>query len=122
MVAEKIITFGYRHGLPPKEAQEIDVRPLFRRNPYRRMDLRHLSGKDPEVAADIRLTPEFEQSYRILVEKVLRSKHSVVALGCTGGRHRSVYLAECLSIDLMLPAEHRDIDKFDFSNEKNPER
>lgn len=115
--AVRLISFGYRHGAVPQGATVIDVRRLFKRNPFHNKALRVLTGLDPEVQADIALTPFFEANYHELIRQVLQAPTEVVALGCTGGRHRSVYLAERLAQDLHLSVEHRDIAIRDLANQ-----
>jgi UPF0042 nucleotide-binding protein len=106
-----IVSFGFRHGTPQHDgAVIVDVRPLLNKNPYHNKQLRHLRGTDPEVQRDIEKTPGFEQSYEIL-KKQVDAATGVVYLGCTGGRHRSVYMAERIGKELNLSVMHRDKDK-----------
>ncbi len=114
----KLISFGSRHGAPDGEElpegttyQSVDIRPLFGRNPYRNKTLRKLRGTDPEVQADILLTPGFDLSLSKLRTIISRSEAEVVYIGCTGGHHRSVYLVERLGKEMGLQIFHRDIDK-----------
>lgn len=112
-VATRVVSFGYKHGETPEETGGdlvIDVRQLFKRNPYRRHDLRYLRGTDPAVAEDIEKTPGFAQSFETLARLVSNAKGTVY-LGCTGGHHRSVYLAERVGKLLGVPVSHRDIGK-----------
>lgn len=107
---EKIISFGYKNGMPTTPHTEvIDIRPLFGRNPHRDKTLRHLTGLDPRVAADVRLTPDYATNFESLRVRVASSRAKVVALGCTGGHHRSVHLAEQIGFELDLRVEHRDL-------------
>ena len=112
----KIISFGFKHGFPQEEARHtvIDVRAMFQRNPYRNKKLRQLTGLDPAVGKDILLTPGFNYSWGALQLRIIEAVKlgsPVVYLGCTGGRHRSVYLADRLGKEWQVPVEHRDIDK-----------
>ena len=103
-----IISFGYRHGKPPQGFKAIDVRKWLKRNPFHKKHLRNLRGTDPEVQEDIRQTPDFDKSYQTILNMV-KNETGVVFIGCTGGHHRSVYIAELLSKDLGVPVRHSDI-------------
>lgn len=112
----KIISFGYRHGQPPSfEGMPfivIDVRKCFKRNPYHNKKLRKLRGTDKPVQEDILKTPNFNKNYAELRDWAgTLSTDTILCLGCTGGHHRSVYLAELLSKHFNIPVEHRDYDK-----------
>jgi len=115
-MVKKIVSFGFRHGSPPSAVNGsgvvvIDVRKVFTRNPYHDRKLRQLRGTDPAVQADILKTPNFEVAYSHLKEAVMVPGLDIVYLGCTGGHHRSVFLAERLSQELGVPVEHRDFAK-----------
>ncbi|MFN6956778.1 MAG: RNase adaptor protein RapZ, partial [Acetobacteraceae bacterium] len=82
----------------------LDLR--FLRNPHYDPALRPLTGKDPGVAAHVMADPDFEPFWRrmtALLDPLLPrylaegKKYLTVALGCTGGRHRSVFAAERLA-------------------------
>lgn len=106
-----ITSFGYHYGAPDTYPGHpllvIDVRLHFNRNPHRDRTLRHLRGDDPRIEADILKTPGFEASYAALKARVA-AHPGPVWLGCTGGRHRSVYLACRLGRELGVPVQHRD--------------
>ena len=97
-------SFAYRRGVPPEADFVFDVRPLP--NPHWDARLRPLSGRDADVRAYLDGNADVEQ-YATQVETFLdtwlprlRSEtrsYVTVAFGCTGGRHRSVYLAERLA-------------------------
>jgi UPF0042 nucleotide-binding protein len=123
-LAVTFMSFGYKHGPPRDEDLAIDVR--FLANPYYEPDLRALTGQDQRVidyvARDGRLQALYGHLYGLLdflmPEYVREGKaHLVVAIGCTGGRHRSVAVAEhlaaryALSDELTVAIAHRDIDK-----------
>lgn len=110
MIVRAIFSFGYRHGKPevPDGATVIDVRTLFGRNPYHDKRLRRLRGTDRAVQADIRKTPGFERKLELLAAQV-KAAGGLVYLGCTGGHHRSVYLAELLSERFSCPVQHLNI-------------
>ena len=99
-----LISFAYPRGLPPDADLVFDAR--FLRNPHYDPILRPGTGLDPDVGAYIAEDPDFEIFFaRIaeLVEMLLPrfvqegKKYTTVAVGCTGGRHRSVYLIEKLA-------------------------
>lgn len=120
-----IISFGYKYGLPIDADLLMDVR--FLPNPYYDQKMRPLTGLDKKVRDFVLksdLTREFLRRYtallRFLMPNYLREgkKHLSIAIGCTGGRHRSVAIAE--NIAKRLKAEgypinlsHRDIKKAD---------
>jgi len=111
---KKIISFGFRHeGGGPNVTPGvvvIDIRKMFR-NPYHDPNLRHLRGIDQEVQRDIMSTPDFAAKYAHLKQRVMTPGTEVVYIGCTGGHHRSVFLAERLGKELGVQVEHRDIEK-----------
>ncbi len=117
------MSFGFKHGPPREEDLAFDVR--FLANPHYEPELRDLTGLDKRVleyiARDGRLGRLYERLDALLdfllPEYVAEGKaHLVVAIGCTGGRHRSVAIAEHLaeryrdSEDLEVTVAHRDID------------
>jgi RNase adapter protein RapZ len=111
---QKIVSFGFRHegGGPNVTAGVvvIDIRKLFK-NPYHDRKLRQLKGTDTAVQKDIEKTPDFDVKYEHLKEQVSVPGIEIVYIGCTGGKHRSVYLVEKLGKELGVPVEHRDLDK-----------
>ena len=121
--AISFVSFGYRHGLPPDADLVFDLRCLP--NPHFREELRPLTGRDPKVAKFL-LDDHGAQSYleelltflRFALPYYLREGRAylTIALGCTGGRHRSVSAAEFLARQLQgdgreVGVRHRDIDK-----------
>lgn len=118
-----VTSFSYRHGLPRDADLVFDVR--FLKNPHYDRALRPLTGLDRAVgryiAADRRFKPFFEDLTRLLqpllAAYVAEGKsYLTIAVGCTGGRHRSVFVAEKLARWLAgvgRPARlyHRDLDK-----------
>jgi UPF0042 nucleotide-binding protein len=117
-------SFGFKHGPPREEDLAFDVR--FLANPHYEPDLRELTGLDEEVVEYIARDGRLEDFYGrlhalldfLLPQYVGEGKsHLVIAIGCTGGRHRSVAIAEHLaaryrdSDDLDVAVAHRDIDK-----------
>ena len=97
-------SFGFKHGLPSDSDYVFDVRMLP--NPHYEADLRPLTGMDKPVADFLRSQPEAMKMLadieRFLDEwlPVLAQNHRsyvTVAIGCTGGQHRSVFLVEALA-------------------------
>ncbi len=97
-------SFAYRHGVPPDADFVFDARVLP--NPHWDARLRPLSGRDPEVRDHLDAEPDviayadqvqaFLDSWLPKLRSETRS-YVTVAFGCSGGRHRSVYLAERLA-------------------------
>ena len=117
-------SFGFKHG-PPRDADlTFDVR--FLPNPHYEPDLRPLTGHDERVVAYMNREGGLDAFYEhldplldfLLPNYVHEGKaHLMVAIGCTGGRHRSVAIAEHLAeryrdrADLFVEILHRDVDK-----------
>jgi RNase adapter protein RapZ len=118
------LTFGFKHGTPGDADLTFDVR--FLPNPHYESDLRELTGLDSEVVAYVsnsdgladfydRLIPLLD--YLLPAYEQEGKAHLTVGIGCTGGRHRSVVIAEHLArhyagrSDLMIDVVHRDVDK-----------
>jgi RNase adapter protein RapZ len=118
-----VVSFGFRYGIPTEADLVFDVR--FLPNPHFVPRLRPFSGKNPGVARYIRSFPQTGQFLRrieslllYLIPHYIREGKSylTVALGCTGGRHRSVMLAEVIRRLLArkgyaTKVVHRDLDK-----------
>jgi len=118
-----VVSFGFRYGIPTDADLVFDVR--FLPNPHFVPRLRAFSGKDRRVARYIRSFPQTTQFlHRIsgllgfLIPHYINEGKSylTVALGCTGGRHRSVALAEVIRGDLQrkgfaTKVVHRDLEK-----------
>ncbi|MQX35726.1 RNase adapter RapZ [Roseospira navarrensis] len=117
-----VVSFGFRHGLPREADLVFDAR--FLRNPHYVTDLRPLTGRDPAVGAHVEGDPDFGRFWSALVallDVVLPRQggegksYLTVAVGCTGGRHRSVLLAERLGVWLRdqgrrVSVRHRDLE------------
>ena len=117
-------SFGHKHG-PPRDADlAFDVRYLP--NPHYEPDLRFKTGLDPGVVAHIDRDGGLRELYDHLIALLdyllphyLREgkAHLLVSIGCTGGRHRSVAIAEHLAKhygedpDYVVAVAHRDINK-----------
>lgn len=116
-------SFGYRYGLPPAADLVFDVR--FLPNPYYIDELRPLTGLDPKLREYV-LSQQVCRDFRHHLDQLLGfllphycaegKSYLTVAIGCTGGRHRSVSIVEDLyrsfpEPDVLLRVNHRDIDK-----------
>jgi RNase adapter protein RapZ len=117
-----IISFGYKYGLPSDVDMVADMR--FLPNPYWEESLRSLSGKDQAVSDYVTGNPlakEFMDSYENSLAAVLRGyagenkTFATLAIGCTGGKHRSVAMAENMANrlsgrdDIQVAVKHRDL-------------
>ncbi len=115
-------SFGFKYGVPPDADLVADMR--FLPNPFWNEELRHLTGQDERVR-DFVLAQEgameFLDAYALSLAPVLagyqreNKRHSTVAVGCTGGKHRSVVMAEQLAARLStvpgvaVRVKHRDL-------------
>lgn len=99
-----LTSFGFKHGVPDHVDTLFDGR--FLANPYYREDLKDLSGMDREVRdffEDLSAVREYLEVLKKLLDQMVAGysdegkKHLSVAVGCTGGQHRSVYLVNQLS-------------------------
>ncbi len=100
----KIVSFGFKYGMPVDADLVFDVR--FLNNPNYDPSLRHLTGQDEKVKEFVLKqaeTQEFLNRLRALLEFTLPlyrregKSYLTIAIGCTGGRHRSVTLAEAIA-------------------------
>lgn len=119
----RVSSFGYKHGVPVDMDLISDCR--FLPNPHWQQELRSLSGLDEPVRAFVLeqpLTAMFLDRFTDLLVDLLPAYAAEgrsflgVAFGCTGGRHRSVVIAEEVASRLRqkgyeVPVAHRDIDK-----------
>ena len=123
-LAVTFLTFGFKHGTPRDADLTFDVR--FLPNPHYEAELRELTGQDEAVRRYVeesdgigdfyeRLTPLLD--YLLPAYEQEGKAHLTVGIGCTGGRHRSVVIAEHLADvyaargDLLVDVVHRDVDK-----------
>jgi len=118
-----VTSFSYRRGVPRDADLVFDVR--FLRNPHYDLALRPLSGLDAAVGAHVAGDTGFDDFFRHLTDLIgpLLPRYAAegksyltIAFGCTGGRHRSVFLAERLGAWLngrgeKVRVRHRDLDK-----------
>lgn len=123
MLQVSVLSFGFKHGLPLDVDTVFDVR--FIPNPHYDETLRPFSGLDEPVRKFVLEQPA-TQDFLNRVEGLLESlipayrnegkSYLTIAVGCTGGRHRSVTIAEALSLRLanrgvQARVAHRDIEK-----------
>jgi UPF0042 nucleotide-binding protein len=96
-----VVSFGFKYGIPVDADLVADMR--FLPNPHWVPELRHLSGRDEEVARYVKERPEakeFLDQYVALIDTVATGyqregkRFMTVAIGCTGGKHRSVAMTE----------------------------
>lgn len=120
-----VLSFGFKFGMPLDADMVLDVR--FLPNPFYIDSLRHKSGAVPEVAAYIEEKPATQEFLKrvdslleFLVPQYIKEGKSqlVIAIGCTGGMHRSVYVAGHIFSLLVKKGynanlEHRDLMKND---------
>ena len=118
-----LVSFGYKHGLPLDADLVFDIR--FLPNPHYIPELQPLSGLDSEVSKfvlDSPLTQKYLKHFKKFIDFLIPNfieegkTHLTVAIGCTGGRHRSVAVAETIksyfeSREHMVVVEHRDIER-----------
>lgn len=118
-----LVSFGYRYGLPPSVELLFDVR--FLANPHFEPTLRPRTGLDPEVARFVLEDPRTREllarlrgflDYSLELYDAEGKAYLTVGIGCTGGRHRSVSVAEALGRDLRalgreVNVQHRDVGK-----------
>jgi UPF0042 nucleotide-binding protein len=123
-LAVTFLTFGYKHGTPRDADLTFDVR--FLPNPHYEAELRELTGSDQSVIDFVenadgirefydRLTPLLD--YLLPAYEQEGKAHLTIGIGCTGGRHRSVVIAEHLAKAygerdaFLVDVVHRDVDK-----------
>ena len=119
----QVVSFGHKFG-PPRDADLMfDVRHLP--NPYFNEDLRHLSGEDKEIIEYLRghevvneTIDRFDDLLKFLLPhyKSEGKSYLTIAVGCTGGRHRSVMTANAVAETLRnegynVSVLHRDVQK-----------
>ncbi len=118
-----LISFAFPSGLPREADMVFDAR--FLRNPHYDPVLRQRTGLEHEVGTYVEEDPDFFIFFRqirdllafVLPRFVLEGKrYATVAVGCTGGRHRSVHIVERLAVDLItagwrVTRTHRELDR-----------
>ena len=120
-LAVTLVSFGFKHGLPLDFNLVFDCR--FLPNPYFEPTLHHLDGRDPDVARfvlgpdGLELTRQVEGLLRFTLPQFQKEgkMYVTIAIGCTGGRHRSVAIVEelrrRLGGDWDMLVRHRDVDR-----------
>lgn len=121
-LAVTLTSFGHKHGLPRDSDIVLDMR--FLPNPHWEADLRPLTGFDPQVVEYMSRDGKLDAFYERLTplldflvpEYIAEGKaHLSIAIGCTGGRHRSVAITEALAErlrareDVEVEVAHRDV-------------
>lgn len=118
-----ISSFAYRKGVPREADLVFDVR--FLKNPFYVPELKELNGLDEQVGAHIETDEDFARFFNGLTGLLLPllprylaegKSYLTVAIGCTGGKHRSVYVSEKLAGFLSqngykVETRHRDLEK-----------
>lgn len=118
-----ILSFGFKYGIPTDSDLVFDVR--FLPNPYYIPELKPLTGNDKSVSdyvmradASVKFLDKLEDMLAFLIPNyIIEGKNQlVISIGCTGGKHRSVTLANAIakrlsSLPYSLKVEHRDIEK-----------
>lgn len=119
----EVMSFGFKYGIPLDADIVLDVR--FLPNPFYVPELKHLTGNDVPVQEYVMKSPlakEFYSHLKALLETAMpgyirEGKSSLtIAIGCTGGQHRSVTIANKVTEDLkndgyQVNVHHRDVDK-----------
>lgn len=119
----RLVSFGFKHGAPKDADFVFDVRCLP--NPYWVPELRDFTGKDPQIehfleqsSMVMEYTWQLKVFFSTWIPEFSKQDRSyfTCAIGCTGGRHRSVYMVETLAkaLKLLYPnisIEHRQLDK-----------
>ena len=128
MLTVSVVSFGYKHGIPPEADLVFDVR--FMPNPFYIPDLRDKTGMDSQVrdyVFSFDQTHEFvdklDELFRFLLPRYSEEGKTmlVVAIGCTGGRHRSVAIARELAerigkMGYPTGENHRDMTRRDMTH------
>lgn len=122
-LAVSVQSFSYKRGTPQNVDMVLDCR--FLQNPHWQPDLRGLTGLNEEVAAYVKQDHNFDAFFAKLSDMLTLllpayqtegKSYFSVALGCTGGQHRSVTVAECLAKKLadsgwQVSIRHRELDR-----------
>lgn len=120
-----VTSFSFRHGLPREADMVFDARLL--KNPYYIEELNPLSGEDAEIAEYIqkdKLFSPFIKSLKSLVSTSLPRfeeegrGYLTIAVGCTGGQHRSVFIAKTLAEWLQMTKKHVKLRHRDLKKRK----
>lgn len=131
-IAVSVVSFGFKYGIPLDADMVWDVR--FLPNPYYNPEFRHKTGRVPQVNEYINsfeVTEQFLSTMFSTMDFLLPNYEKegksqfVVAVGCTGGMHRSVAMAEALynhvqTLGYRATIEHRDMFKNNVEEDCNP--
>lgn len=115
-----VLSFGFKHGIPKDSDLVFDVR--FLPNPYYLDSLRNKTGQDQEVRDYVMNSDISREFYKKLTDMIdflipqyveEGKHHLVISIGCTGGRHRSVTIANLLAEEIQkngyrVVKRHRD--------------
>jgi UPF0042 nucleotide-binding protein len=119
-----VMSFGFKYGLPSDADLVADMR--FLPNPFWQESLRPFTGEDPQVSDFVLSQPgaeEFVRNYLEALKPVLRGylnenkRYATIAIGCTGGKHRSVAISRLIASELQklddvaISIKHRDLGK-----------
>lgn len=119
-----VLSFGFKYGLPLDADHVVDVR--FLANPYWITELRHLTGRDAPVRDYVLGLPgavTFVDRYVEALEPVLagylneEKRYVTIAVGCTGGKHRSVAISEAIAARLRDQGHHVAVSARDLGKE-----
>jgi UPF0042 nucleotide-binding protein len=131
-LAVALLSFAFPAGLPREADMVFDAR--FLRNPHYVSALKPRTGIDPEVAAYVEADPYFSVFFTKLAELIELllprfvqegKKYATIAIGCTGGRHRSVHIVERLASRLTetgwrVSKTHRELAREGFEARTSP--
>ena len=119
-----VLSFGFKYGVPLDADHVVDVR--FLANPYWITELRHLTGRDAPVRDYVLGLPgavTFVDRYVAALEPVLagylneEKRYVTIAVGCTGGKHRSVAISEAIAARLRDQGHHVAVSARDLGKE-----
>ncbi len=130
----ELISFGFKTNDLPDTNYLVDVR--FLNNPYYINELRDLTGLDKEVIKFFKEDPDvgnfleklFDWTEYILnMNKSANKEKTTIAIGCTGGQHRSPYITECLAASIVkkniqiseISINHRELKKYNILKDKH---
>lgn len=117
-----LMSFGFKYGMPTDADMVLDMR--FLPNPFWIPDLRAFTGRDKQVSDFVLAqdgVTEFAENFLATLDPVFRGyerenkRHAMIAIGCTGGKHRSVAMTEHLASrlrardDISVTVRHRDL-------------
>ncbi len=122
-----VTSFSYRLGLPREADLVFDVR--FLANPHYEAALRPLTGRDEAVGTFIESDPDYASFFQALIQLLgpllprfqqEGKSYLTIAVGCTGGKHRSVYVAERLAAWLEAQGQRASVAHRDISGAAEP--